>query len=143
SAGYRVRDRTLFSAFRLYWCVESRVLCCVAAEKMPWMVVEMALPFCLLAGLSLGKLLESLDWRATIKRGGAFLALCLLLAALAALTLVGQGSPLAEQPPIAGQQALFQWLAMVAIFVGLVYVATHLWTRVGNLAAWKGAGISG
>lgn len=142
SAVYWLRHRTLFTNFLMYWCVASLVLWGTASEKMPWMVVEMALPFCLLAGLTLGKLVESFDWGATIKRGGAFLALCLLLAALAALTLVGQGSPLSEQPSIAGQQALFQWLAMVAIFVGLVYVATHLWTRVGNLAAWKVAAIS-
>ncbi len=142
SAVYWLRHRTLFTNFLMYWCVASLVLWGIASEKMPWMVVEMALPFCLLAGLSLGKLVEATDWAATVKRGGILLSLCLGLAVLAALTLIGQGSPLGDQTPIAAQQALFQWLAMVAIFVGLVYAATHFWTKVGNAAALKVAAVT-
>src|SRR5262249_44416411 len=80
---YWLRQRNLFTNFLMFWCVASLFLWGWASEKMPWMVVEMALPFCLLTGVTLGKLIESIDWRDVIRRGGVLLSLCLILAALA------------------------------------------------------------
>ena len=141
-AVYWLRHRTLFTDFLMYWCVTSMVLWGWASEKMPWMVIEMALPFCLLAAVSLGKLIESIQWKSMLERGGALLALTLTLAALAAATLIGQGSPLVANSPIVQQHQLFQWIAVAAVFVAMVYAATHYWSKLGGKLGWKVAGLT-
>ncbi len=136
-AVYWLRHRTVFPTFLIYWCVASLVLWGWASEKMPWMVVEMALPFCLLAALTLGRLIDSTDWGVVVHRGGLLLGLSLALTALVAATLVGQGSPFSGSSPIAVQRQVFQWVALVVVFVGLVYVTTNYWLKIGSPTAWR------
>jgi uncharacterized protein (TIGR03663 family) len=136
-AVYWLRHRTLFTDFLMYWCVASLVLWGWASEKMPWMVIEMALPFCLLAAVTLGRLIDLTPWRQVVHEGGLLLALCLVLAVLLAATLIGAGSPLAGQTPIAVQRQLFPWIAMVAILIGLTYAVWHYWDRLGARTGWK------
>src|SRR5579875_724117 len=134
---YWLRHRTLFTDFLIYWCVMSLVLWGWASEKMPWMVIEMALPFCLLAAVTLGRLIDLTPWRQVVHEGGLLLALCLVLAVLLAATLIGAGSPFAGQTPIAVQRQLFPWIAMVAILIGLIYAVWHYWDRLGARTGWK------
>ncbi|HLG51459.1 MAG TPA: flippase activity-associated protein Agl23 [Chloroflexota bacterium] len=136
-AVYWLRHRTLFTDFLMYWCVASLVLWGWASEKMPWMVIEMALPFCLLAAVTLGRLIDLTPWRQVVHEGGLLLALCLVLAVLLAATLIGAGSPFAGQTPIAVQRQLFPWIAMVAILIGLIYAVWHYWDRLGARTGWK------
>jgi uncharacterized protein (TIGR03663 family) len=142
SVFYWLRHRTMFTNFLMYWCATSLILWGWASEKMPWMVIEMALPFALLAAVTVGKLIDRTDWRHAIRSGGLWLALCLALAGLAAVTLVGQGSPFDASTPIAGQQRLFAWFGIVAVFVGLVYAASHYWLKVSSPTAWRIFGLT-
>src|SRR5579883_289633 len=139
---YWLRHRTLFTDFLIYWCVMSLVLWGWASEKMPWMVIEMALPFCLLAAVTLGKLIDSVNWKMVAEEGGIFLALALGLAVLTGATLVGEGSPLAAGSPIVQQHQFFQWVAMVALFAALVYATTHYWSKLGGKLGWKIVGLT-
>jgi uncharacterized protein (TIGR03663 family) len=139
---YWLRNRTLFTNFLMFWCVTSLVLWGWASEKMPWMVIELALPFSLLAAVTLGRLIDSVSWRTIVKDGGLWLSLCLALAGLAAVTLIGQGSPFAANTPIQQQQQLFGWVGLVAVFVVLVYAAAHYWLKVGAGTAWKVLGLT-
>jgi uncharacterized protein (TIGR03663 family) len=139
---YWIRHRTLFTTFLMYWCVLSMALWGWASEKMPWMVIEMALPFCILAGVTLGKLLESVDWRSARRGGAAFFAICFALALLAAATLIGDGNPFSASSPISGQQSVFQWIAIAVIFVGLVYGVSTYWQRLGSRLSWKLVGLT-
>ncbi|MBX6771435.1 MAG: TIGR03663 family protein [Chloroflexi bacterium] len=141
-AVYWLRHRTLFTDFLMYWCVASLVLWGWASEKMPWMVIEMALPFCLLAAVTLGRLIDLTPWRQVVHEGGLLLALCLVLAVLLAATLIGAGSPFAGQTPIAVQRQLFPWIAMVAILIGLIYAVWHYWDRLGARTGWKVAALT-
>ncbi len=136
-AVYWLRHRTLFTDFLMYWCVMSLLLWGWASEKMPWMVIEMALPFCLLAAITLGKLIDTTPWRRVIWDGGLLFALVVVLAVLTGATLIGQGSPFNASTPIMLQQQFFEWVALVALFVGLVYAATHYWQRLGLKLGWK------
>ena len=43
----------------------------VASEKMPWLVVNITLPFIFLAGKFLGELVEKVRWKAAVRRGTA------------------------------------------------------------------------
>ena len=45
----------------------------VASEKMPWLVVNITLPFIFLAGKFLGELVEEVRWKAAVRRGTALI----------------------------------------------------------------------
>ena len=57
------------------WAVLTLVIYTVASEKMPWLLVNITLPFILLAGKYLGRLVEGIDWRRFITRGQMLLFL--------------------------------------------------------------------
>jgi uncharacterized protein (TIGR03663 family) len=139
---YWLRHRTLFTDFLMYWCLGSLVLWGWASEKMPWMVIEMALPFCLLAAVTLGQLIDVTPWKTVLREGGLWLALTFLLTLLVAATIIGQGSPFSAASPIAAQRQVFQWIAMVAILVGLIYAVWHYWDRIGLKTGWKVVGLT-
>ena len=50
----------LFSRFLIYWTLASLLLYSYAGEKMPWLVLYIALPLILLAGMFLGGMVEGL-----------------------------------------------------------------------------------
>ncbi len=139
---YWLRNRTLFTDFLMYWCAGALLLWGWASEKMPWMVIEMALPFCLLAAITLGRLIDTTPWQKVIREGGLVLALTFSLALLVAATIIGAGSPFGAASPAVAQHQLFQWIAMLAILVGLVYAVWHYWDRIGALTGWKVIGLT-
>ena len=57
------------------WAVLTLIIYTVASEKMPWLLVNITLPFILLAGKYLGHLVEGIDWRRVITRGQVLLLL--------------------------------------------------------------------
>ena len=73
-----------FVPMLIYWFLGAFVLYSVAGEKMPWLTMNLALPLQLLAGWTLGRLLEA-DWRGIRQRGGLWL---LILVPLFLYTLV-------------------------------------------------------
>jgi len=64
-----------FLPFLLWWIVSAWVSYAYAGEKMPWLVVHLALPMILLAGWLIGQLIERTDWQRVRKRQGWLLAL--------------------------------------------------------------------
>ncbi|MSQ22392.1 MAG: TIGR03663 family protein [Dehalococcoidia bacterium] len=62
AAAYYLVKGDRFSLFLVYWAVGSFLLYSYAGEKMPWLLVNVALPFILLAGKALGSLLEREPW---------------------------------------------------------------------------------
>ncbi|HID86420.1 MAG TPA: TIGR03663 family protein, partial [Anaerolineae bacterium] len=85
--GDALADR-LFLPFLLYWWVTALVIYSWAGEKMPWLLVHLALPLCLLAGRFIGDVLEAADWGEIRRRGGVLLALLLVPTALALIVWV-------------------------------------------------------
>jgi uncharacterized protein (TIGR03663 family) len=48
--------RARFAGFRGGWALASQVAYSIAGEKMPWLMVHMAVPFCVLGGIALARL---------------------------------------------------------------------------------------
>ena len=135
---YWLRRRTTFTNFLLYWCLASLLLWGWASEKMPWMVIEMVLPFCLLAAATLGRFIEA---TVTIRRanllgvrlGFTILAIALLvvLAPFSAYTAVRASFTYGDVP--------------VEMFV---YTQTTpdvvlVMRKIDNLARQSGKGVGG
>lgn len=92
-----------FQVFLAYWALMAWIVFSWAGEKMPWLLLQVALPLVLLAALALDRFAEwlrrswrdfwrSMDWPI----GPLFLLLILAVAGLAGVA-SGQGQPLAEQ----------------------------------------------
>jgi uncharacterized protein (TIGR03663 family) len=70
--GHGRRER--FAGFLVFWVQASLFAYSLAGEKMPWLLVHVAVPSCLLGGLALGRLVSSIDW-AVLERVPVLLAL--------------------------------------------------------------------
>ncbi|MBI4200646.1 MAG: TIGR03663 family protein [Chloroflexi bacterium] len=62
--GFYLKRGDEFSRFLVFWAVGSFAFYTYAAEKMPWLLVNVALPFIVLAGKFLGDLLARQPWLA-------------------------------------------------------------------------------
>ncbi|MBI2166555.1 MAG: TIGR03663 family protein [Chloroflexi bacterium] len=74
---YYVLKRDRFGQFLIYWALVNFLLFTWASEKMPWLLVMVALPLIVLGGRFLGHLIESVPWRQAWEKG-AILALPLV-----------------------------------------------------------------
>ncbi|MBI4233943.1 MAG: TIGR03663 family protein [Chloroflexi bacterium] len=94
---YYARKGDLFSRFLIFWAVLGFLLYTGAAEKMPWLLVHVALPFIILAGRTLGDLVRQVPWREAWNRGAllglAFLPIFLVFAYRLLFYKVGRVSP--------------------------------------------------
>ena len=86
---YYLRKRSPLSLFLVFWSVATFGAYTVASEKMPWLLVNITLPFIILSAKFLGETLEGLPWRRLVPslNGAIILVGPLLLAALVNLTL--------------------------------------------------------
>ena len=102
---YYVRKRDRFGMFLAFWCVLTFLLYTLATEKMPWLLVNIAVPLIVISGRFLGELVESIRWRVLI-RSGAVLAIAgvpLFIIALWQLAFFEfNGAPAVEIPKFIG-----------------------------------------
>ncbi len=77
------RNRDRLGLALVFWAVVTLFGYTVASEKMPWLLVNMTVPFIFVAAKFLGELAEQVDWMAALKEGGLFLLV------LAPLTTIG------------------------------------------------------
>jgi uncharacterized protein (TIGR03663 family) len=126
-----------------WWAAAATVAFTVAGERMPWLTVHLTLPYILLAGWSIGRILSGVDWRKVIEdRGWAIIALS-ALALLALSQLIGR--ILGSTPPFLGAELdqlrrtiAFIVTAAVAIasIAGIVVLARRWrWSELARLAA--------
>ena len=71
-AVYYLRRRDYFGLFLVYWAGLTFLLYTMAGEKMPWLLVNVALPLIVLAGRFLGDLVERIEWRRVVSAGGLY-----------------------------------------------------------------------
>lgn len=118
-----------------FWAGLSLLAYTLASEKMPWLLVNITLPFILLAGQYLGDLVERVPWRRAALRGPV------LLLALTPLGIIGSVylvlSYVNTQNPFSG----LQWGALAALAL-LAIVAAYLvrLARAGAGVALVGLG---
>ena len=91
---YYLRRRSRLGLFLVYWTVATFVMYTLAAEKMPWLLVNLALPMILLAAKLMADLWASIDWRRMLLGGGILVlaGVPLLLWALWRLAFTGLDS---------------------------------------------------
>ena len=65
-----------FVQFLIFWSIATFAIYTTAGEKMPWLVVNVTLPWVVLAGVAIGRMLDAIDWRVVWRhRGWLLLAL--------------------------------------------------------------------
>jgi uncharacterized protein (TIGR03663 family) len=127
------RDAPL--AFCLWWAAASWVGYTLAGEKMPWLLVHIVLPLCLLGGVGLARLLASLDWRAT----GVGRSIGLALGA-PILLVVGAGA--VRFPQVAGRELaaleeMPRWMVCALLTAALAVLGVRRLRAVGRRAGWR------
>ena len=65
---YYFKKGDLFGMMLGFWAVLTLAAYTIAAEKMPWLLVNLALPFILLAGKFIGDNIEGVSWRRVLRR---------------------------------------------------------------------------
>jgi uncharacterized protein (TIGR03663 family) len=116
--------------FLIYWLIASLAVYTWASERMPWLIVHIALPMIVVAGRFVGQVLERMDWRELWRRGGPILALLLVLTLFAASALLTaapfQGRSLAQL------SRTLQWLAALVVGAILVFGVVRYWRGLGT-----------
>ncbi|MEA3344921.1 MAG: TIGR03663 family protein, partial [Chloroflexota bacterium] len=120
----------VFLSFLAYWTILALLLYSWAGEKMPWLTTHLVLPLALLAGSFVGGVIERADWRGIKERGGWLVALLLLPALVALVTLFRirpfQGMSLSDL------NRTGQWLAALVMAGLLVYILSLYIQRLGR-----------
>ncbi|MFQ6057475.1 MAG: flippase activity-associated protein Agl23 [Anaerolineae bacterium] len=119
----------LFVPFLICWWVAALIIYSWAGEKMPWLLVHLALPLCLLAGRFIGDVLEVADWGEIRRRGGAILAL-LLVPTLLALAVWLRLRPF-RGLSLQRLGETMQWLAGLLVLTILLWAIYHTAQRLG------------
>jgi uncharacterized protein (TIGR03663 family) len=136
---YYARNRSRFdgfTAFLLYWFVGALVGYSWAGEKMPWLVMYIALPMILFAGKALGHLLDEVVWRrSAVWRAAGTVGLFILAAITFAAGVAGLIQAGADPAPGWNGQAL----ALIGLALLLVGGAVQLGMPLGGRAVAGGA----
>ncbi len=114
-------DLRLIVPFLIWWCFASWLAFSYAGEKMPWLMVYLALPMVILSGKFLGEWFERIPWRSFITERWWLAALLLAAAIVSGAWLIGD-----LQKAFSGQQ-LDNLSAFAAWFAALIVFAFSLW----------------
>ncbi|MHB1317766.1 MAG: flippase activity-associated protein Agl23 [Anaerolineae bacterium] len=123
-----------FVPLLIYWLAMALVIYSWAGEKMPWLLLHIAVPMVLLGGWALGRLLDT-DWRAIAARRGLWL---LLLVPLELFTLVRLAS---VSPSTAttteALSATMLWIVALIMGLGLALTIGSILSRLASRDAWR------
>ncbi len=109
----------LFLALLAFWAVAALILYSWAGEKMPWLILQVALPLVFLASFSIDRLLAWRGWSTFWKSWDWAIAPLFLLLALALHGIVALGTGQVVHP-LAGQYRALQMFVLGLIMLGLV-----------------------
>jgi uncharacterized protein (TIGR03663 family) len=141
-AGYGLPSAALMHgftvAFLAWWSFGALVAYSLAGEKMPWLTMQMALPFSLLAAAGIGRLVQRIAWKELLDRGGLFMGILLLLIIFAVLAFFVNLPGVFNNPsPQLGQQAQMRALVLAAFILLMVGAVAWLWLRLTTHNAWR------
>ena len=132
AAIYYLRRKDLFGHFLVYWTVATFILYTMASEKMPWLLVNVALPLIVLSGKFLGDMVQRIQWRRLIPEGGVLLLPGVPLALFLLWRLAF------FEPESRGAADILLPIGLAAGLLGTAALGVHLARRNGvkNLAAF-------
>ena len=122
-----------FPFFLFYWFLASLILYSWAGEKMPWLVIHITLPLCVLAGWFIDKLINAIDLD-SIRENGALLLCGLIPLFVILIGAVVRSRPVLGGTSLAQQTQTVQWIAMVIILFAVAVAIGWLWNKVGTRA---------
>ncbi len=130
-------DAPRITQFLIFWIIASIIIYSWAGEKMPWLLVHLALPLAVLGGKTIGLALVNVDWRVVWRRRGwlAFPLVPLLLVALWRLAMFDFGPDFS----LSNISDLGRFLALWGLiaFIGLLALAFF---QYGQTYGFKQAG---
>ena len=121
-----LRRRDKFSLFLVYWPIMTFILYSSASEKMPWLMINITLPFIVLAGKFLGHLLEYVNWRRMAQAEGL-----LLVAGLPVFVLLMWQLAFFE-PAQRGALDIVLPVALAAVLAAMAWTGYYLAKRIGR-----------
>ena len=129
------RPRRLAPLLFIWWAALGMLVYGYTSEKMPWLAVHLTLPFLLLAGMVIGHVVETTDWRAALRRGAVPFGITFSLALVAFFTVLGRETPFGKPVgTVAFQQAVFPWAGLLAVTLLLVWLASRYAASLGSPA---------
>ncbi len=115
----------------IWWALSSLLAFSMAGEKMPWLTVHITLPMILLTGWGLGQVIERLDWKKYLERGGWITILMIFIfISFIGIFIVGMGTT----PPFQGKS--LEQLSTTGMF--LFSLITVFFSLAGLLILVKG-----
>ena len=126
AAIYYLRKRETFGVFLAFWALTTFVLYTIASEKMPWLLVNIALPFIIMTGKFLSEVMRKVEWRAMMQTGRYLLIFGVPLFAVLLWSLISYSPSGAAREDI-----LIQVIAALAL-LGMVGVGAYMYRRVGR-----------
>jgi uncharacterized protein (TIGR03663 family) len=132
--------KTAFVLFLIYWNAMTWLAYSAAGEKMPWLTTHFAVPLALTTGWIVGKLVEGVDWRTVLRRGGWII---ILIAPVGLAALVQTLSPWLTAPaasrPFSGYgigqlNTTMQFVSALLVLSAIVGILVWVWRRIGPSA---------
>ena len=121
---------SLLPAFAAWWWLGSWLAYSLAGEKMPWLLIHLSLPACLLGGWWLGRRIDVVDWRRTsgLRWKSALLVVPTLYMACAA-------GVVALEPfrgrDVESTATSARWLFWLLATVAVLLMAARAWRKLG------------
>ena len=132
---YYVRKLDLFGMMLGLWAVLTLLAYTLAGEKMPWLIVNVALPFIILTGKFIGDLFDSVRWDRLLRSASAALLILAPLLLLACTYLLWRSL---NQGGVDSWQS-WGLLASIAVMGGVsAYLIVRARPRVGMAVAGLG-----
>ena len=127
AAIYYLRKRETFGVFLAFWALTTFLLYTIASEKMPWLLVNIALPFIIMTGKFLAELAHKVEWR-KFMREGRFLLILGVPVFMALLWSLAVYSPTGS----ASRDILLQAVAALAL-LGMFGVGVYMYRGIGHV----------
>jgi len=134
------KPRVPFLPMAIYWAFLAFIVYSWAGEKMPWLAVHLALPFQLVAGWTLARLLDA-NWERIGDKGGWWLLLLGPLFIYSVARLVGYKPYSNTTVQALGDSAT--WLAALIVAAMLAVLIWGILRRLGKKDGWRMVGVVG
>lgn len=126
--------------FLIFWTWMALLIYSWAGEKMPWLMMQLVIPLHLLAGWTLGRLLEA-DWRGIRDRGGLWLLVLVPLFVYVLARLVGLRP--SGDTSIEALNATMGWATALVVGLLVALAMAAVLRRLTRTDAWRMAALGG
>ena len=116
----------LFVPFVFAWLIGAWVAFSYAGEKMPWLMVYLALPMIVLSGKFLGEWLDTIDWRAVIAERQWLAGLLLVVAIVSGAWAIGNLQKSFSGLQLDSLAAFSGWVSALIVLVSAVVALRQL-----------------